>query len=178
MARYSFIGRDPLFLVRSEGDTTQIVRGDVREEYHGDLFALLSELLRQYNQPPNPSLPRFTGGLVGFIGYDAVRSIEKIPCNVVNDAGLEDAILGLFNKIVVFDHLKHQVIIIVNALIDEARDLRSQYDSALGEIAAMHVMLGTPEPVPARFGARLGEVFPPDQPSGVRKVGRDRQAVH
>jgi anthranilate synthase component 1 len=151
IARYSFIGRDPLFLVRSRGQTTELVRGGAVEKHDGDLFSLLGELLQQYSQPPHPSLPRFTGGLVGFIGYDAVRSIEKLPCSVVNDAGFEDSILGLFNKIVAFDHLRHQVIIIVNTLVDRSDDLREQYENALTEIASIENMLRTPEQPPARF---------------------------
>jgi anthranilate synthase component 1 len=167
IARYSFIGRDPLFLVRSSGQTTELVRGGVVEKHDGDLFTLLSELLQQYSQPPHPSLPRFTGGLVGFIGYDAVRSIEKLPCSVVNDAGFEDSILGLFNKIVAFDHLRHQVIIIVNTLVGQepphggatnqespygdTTNLRAQYENALAEIASIENMLKTPEQPPARF---------------------------
>jgi anthranilate synthase component 1 len=151
IARYSFIGRDPLFLVRSCGQTTEVMRGGAVEKHDGDLFSLLGELLQQYSQPPHPSLPRFTGGLVGFIGYDAVRSIEKLPCTVVNDAGFEDSTLGLFNKIVAFDHLRHQVIIIVNTLIDRSADLRAQYENALREIASIENMLRTPEQPPARF---------------------------
>ena len=151
IARYSFIGRDPLFLVRSRGETAELVRGGVVEKRSGDLFGLLAELLREYSQPPHPSLPRFTGGLVGFIGYDAVRSIEKLPCSVANDAGFEDSVLGLFNKIVAFDHLRHQVIIIVNTLVDGAAGLRTQYENALREIASIENMLRTPEQPPARF---------------------------
>ena len=79
VARYSFLGRDPLMLIACRGTTTTI-------EEHGkpaattteDFFSVVRRCAAQYRQPPSDVLPRFAGGLLGFVGYDAVRFIEKL----------------------------------------------------------------------------------------------------
>src|SRR5690349_7093495 len=145
-ARYSFIGRDPVALLTCRDRTTTI-----REMPPGmppstrsstdNFFDIVSGLVGRYSQPPLPSLPRFRGGLMGFIGYDAIRFIEKIPAAAGNDADLDDSILGLFTSILAFDHLKHEIITIVNVLIDREKDLRRQYDAAHEEIARLESIL-------------------------------------
>src|SRR5262249_47960518 len=116
-ARYSFIGRNPLTLLTCRDRTTTITQmspGAAPRSSGDDFFEIVNALVGRYNQPPLPSLPRFRGGLVGFIGYDAIRFVEKIPASARNDADLDDSILGLFTSILAFDHLKHEIITIVN----------------------------------------------------------------
>jgi anthranilate synthase component 1 len=145
-ARYSFIGRDPVALLTCRDRTTTIremppgIPPSARSSTE-NFFDIVSGLVGRYSQPPLPSLPRFRGGLVGFIGYDAIRFIEKIPAAAGNDADLDDSILGLFTSILAFDHLKHEIITIVNVLIDREKDLRRQYDAAHEEIARLESIL-------------------------------------
>jgi anthranilate synthase component I len=149
-ARYSFLGRDPIAILKcrekkttiSELRTPDALRSE--RESSENFFEIVNGLIGRYRQPPLPSLPRFRGGLVGFIGYDAVRFIENVPGTAGNDANLDDSVLGLFTSVLAFDHLKHEIITIVNVLIDPALDLRRQYELALGEITRLESLLANP----------------------------------
>ena len=67
-----------------------------------------------------PNLPPFTGGAVGYFGYDMVRMIEDIPDTGRDDLGVDDAVLMFYKTILAFDHLRHQIHIISNLLVDES----------------------------------------------------------
>jgi anthranilate synthase component 1 len=140
-ARYSFIGRDPIAMLKCVDKKTTITEHGTTRESNDNFFDIVSRLITKFRQPSLPSLPRFTGGLVGFIGYDAIRFVEEIPDTVANELHLPDSILALFTSILVFDHYKHQIIIIVNSVIDGNKNLQTQYDAALQEIARLESRL-------------------------------------
>jgi anthranilate synthase component 1 len=144
IARYSFIGINPSLVMRCSGSETTIIDAGKNTTSKDNFFDLIDSVVRKFNHPSLPQLPRFTGGLVGFIGYDAIRFIEQIPCTVRNEAALEDSILGLFSTVIAFDHLKHQITIIVNAVIDTQTDFREAYDASLAAIALIEDRLAMP----------------------------------
>jgi len=145
IARYSFIGRGPHQILRSrDGNVEQIIGDEVtiRTEPY---LNVLRELSDAY-WPVRPSnLPPFTGGAVGYLGYDAVRWFERIPDKNPNDLGLDDAVMMFFNSILVFDHVKHQISIIANVYThNKTTDLEEEYRQALKEIDSLHVLLTQP----------------------------------
>ncbi len=149
--RYSFIGRNPLFTLRTE-DLHSILQPHSRPGLNGQIagqkksidsnyFDYVSSLINGHTLPPLEGLPRFTGGLVGFIGYDLIRHIENIPQTITNDNDVDDAIMGFYPTIIAFDHFKQQIIFISNVIIDNQNDLREQYDNALDEIKLLKDIL-------------------------------------
>jgi len=141
IARYSFIGRDPKMIVSCRGNTTTIDESSSQRQTSENFFDVIGNMILKFRSPQIPSLPRFTGGLVGCIGYDAVRFIEKIPDTSSKTTDIPDSILGLFTSLIVFDHLKHQIILIVNVHIENNSDLQKQYDHANAEIERLEQIL-------------------------------------
>ena len=151
VARYSFIGLDPIVLLRCRDETTTIIENGREQPSTENFFDIIQNLIGRFRQPQLPDLPRFKGGLVGFIGYDAVRFIEHIPASAAEQYGYPDSILGLFTSVVAFDHLKHRIIVIGNVSVDTDQDLRSQYDTAAAHIAKLTQMLLNDRPEAGGF---------------------------
>jgi len=110
LARYSFLGRDPEATVEVRGGLTQVVDAAGQRLVEDGLFA---ELRRWVGRPVAdvPGLPRFTGGAVGYLTYDAVRLFERIP----DRHGVESAALASFafyRTLVAFDHVRQRLILI------------------------------------------------------------------
>jgi anthranilate synthase component 1 len=179
-ARYSFLGRDPIAILKCKARETRITglrpaapNGSERTSEE-NFFDIVNGLVGKYRQPPLPSLPRFRGGLVGFIGYDAIRFIENIPGDARDDIKLDDSILGLFTSVLAFDHLKHEIITIVNVLVDPGIELRRQYEHALKEIFRLESLLAVHEDRPHDFqllpGPLLEETEKEEYQSIVRKA--------
>jgi anthranilate synthase component 1 len=133
VGRYSFIGIRPREVVRwSLGDA-------------GDPYAI-AEKAAALRQAPFPDAPPFTGGAVGFFGYDLVRTVETTLGEPNPDVlGLPDMALMLSDVLVVFDHLKHTVTIMVNVAAD---DLEDSYADAVATIAKARRLLDGPVPKP------------------------------
>src|SRR5688572_19037049 len=76
VARYSFLGKDPFLVLRARGSKTTIDRSGVSTETDEPFIAVLRRMMSEFRSPFVPGLPRFTGGAVGFIGYDASVTFE------------------------------------------------------------------------------------------------------
>jgi anthranilate synthase component 1 len=139
LARYSFLGSDPLMIFQSKGETATIKQGDQTEtialEYGGrDPLHVLSDLLSRYRYVPAPELPRFVGGAVGMIGYDLVRFFEKLPVLATDDLQLDDCLFLFTDALLIFDHVKHKMLALCNAHIAEGQDPATAYDIATAKI--------------------------------------------
>jgi anthranilate synthase component 1 len=113
LARYSFLGRDPRATLEVRGSTVEVREGGTTGI---DPRGLLGALRARLGTPPAevPGLPRFTGGAVGYLSYDAVRLFERIP----DRHGPEDAPLASFafyRSLVAFDHVQQRLVLIVDA---------------------------------------------------------------
>jgi anthranilate synthase component 1 len=96
-----------------------------------------------------PNLPPFTGGAVGYFGYDMVRTIEDIPKTGVDDLGVDDAVLMFYKTVLAFDHLRHQIHIISNVIVDEShKSIDVQYQEAVDEIQRIEALLRAPLEIP------------------------------
>ena len=137
LGRYSFLGCDPFLVCRySKGQPA-------------DFMTTLRATLKRYKSVRLPNLPPFTGGAVGYFGYDMVRTVEDIPDTTTDDLGVDDAVLMFYKTILAFDHLKHQIHIISNLLVDESEaPLEQQYREAVEEIRRIELLMRTPIEVP------------------------------
>jgi anthranilate synthase component I len=137
LGRYSFLGCDPFLVCRySKGQPA-------------DFMTSIRATLKRYKSVTLPNLPPFTGGAVGYFGYDMVRTVEDIPDTTTDDLGVDDAVLMFYKTILAFDHLKHQIHIISNLLVDESTaPLEQQYHEAVEEIRRIERLLRTPIEMP------------------------------
>jgi len=136
IGRYTFLGARPYMRVRSRGNEITIERGKRRDLQTGDLFATLKQLLRAHRPAVIPGLPPFTAGAVGYFAYDVVRRLEKIGDHAKEDVSVPDCVLMFFNRLLVFDHLRHQIHIVAAADVAGETPERA-YDRALKDIAAI-----------------------------------------
>ncbi len=136
--RYSFVGYDPLVVFESRGEKVAIIRDGVTSEIDGNPLDVLREMLASFEvSGQSEYLPRFFGGAVGFLGYDMVRFMEKLPELKPSLAGFPDSSFMIPRLVLIYDNLK-QVLTIVNCVaIDRTRSLGEQYAEATARIDAV-----------------------------------------
>lgn len=144
LARYSFLGRNPRQKIIFRNNAVELIENGHRETVSKDIFSFLQTELKRYRFVNDPDLPRFCGGFVGFFGYDTVRLIEKLPDLHEHDHNATDAALGLYDTILAFDHVKQQVIIVANVILEGGMNLKAAYDEAISRIAAIKNVLRQP----------------------------------
>ncbi len=149
IARYSFLGVGPFRSIRyRNGEAVISSAGDTQRKKQ-DLFELLREEVMQFHPARVEGLPPFTSGAVGYLGYDIVRLIERLPVPPTPDLGLDDATLLFFSNLVIFDHVRHQALVVSNVLTDERSDhlsLEEKYRKAIRKIESMEKLLKGPTP--------------------------------
>ncbi len=128
LARYSFLGRNPYQVLRYRQNKVTVQRGESVEELQTDYFSTLQKLTTAHTEPNIPDLPRFTGGAVGFSGYDTVRNIESLHDVPENDLQLPDAVWAFYDEVFAFDHVKQQIILIKTVFTDKAYSPKAQYE--------------------------------------------------
>ncbi len=138
IARYSFLGGDPFLIKRyKDGQPANFMQ---------DLRATMA----RFKSVRLPTLPPFTGGAVGYFGYDMVRTIEEIPSSGVDDLEVDDAVLMFYKTVLAFDHLRHQIHIISNIIVEDSREsVETQYKKATDEIQQIESLLRAPLEIPA-----------------------------
>ena len=152
--RFSFAGRDPSLVlvardgrIRAEGSLPPGVPLD------RGVLASLEALLAVYRSPSIPDLPPLHGGVVGYLGYDVVREVERLPDPPPDDQGHPDAVLSVIGHVAAFDHWRQRVYLVENVLLgtDSTIDeIDTAYDAAAVRLEAMSAELGRPLPyVPA-----------------------------
>jgi len=124
----------------SQGDDVYIERGKIRQRRTGDVFATIKELLRSHRPAHVAGLPPFTSGAVGYFAYDVVRRLESIGEHAKADVPVPDCVLMFFDRLLVFDHLRHQIHIVAAADVASESQKRA-YDRALKDIAAIERQL-------------------------------------
>lgn len=111
--RYSFVGFDPKRTLSYRGGVYTVVDADgAREVAAGDPFRGLAGIVGRKSVAPLPNLPAFVGGAVGYFSYDAVRYLERLPDAPPDDLGVPEAYFLLTDTLVVFDHLRHKVLVV------------------------------------------------------------------
>jgi len=145
LARYSFVGRDPLKVIRNRGAAITISSNGHQQVVQQNLFTYLKQEIQRFSHPPLEGLPDFTGGIVGFLGYENIALIEDvIHFKRAEEINAADAIFGLYDTIVAFDHYKHQLILIKNVFAEEIHDLDKSYHEALTRLKNLQRELARP----------------------------------
>ena len=115
LSRYSFICGEPFLTLKARGEEVELQREGKKEVRKQEFSSVLRELLKSYRLPEDIDLPRFFGGAVGYAGYDAVRLFERLPDPPPDDLELPDACYIFPEVVLVFDHYRSRLKIIVNS---------------------------------------------------------------
>jgi len=140
IGRYTFLGARPYMRVSARGKAIEIERGRRRERSEGNIFQVIKELLREHRLAIVPGMPPFTAGAVGYFAYDVVRQLENIGDHAKDDLSLPDADLMFFDRLLAFDHLRHQIHIVATADISRESP-RGAYERAVQDIAGLEKKL-------------------------------------
>jgi anthranilate synthase component 1 len=158
-ARYCFLGCDPTLTVSTRGGRVTIKGQDGEETRPIEAESPLAEvkrILSHYRPVDVEGLPRFSGGAVGFIGYDMVRHFECLPDNTKDDLAAPDSLFVITDTLLVFDNVAQTIKIVSNAVTGEG-DLEAIYRETCGKILALEARLRVPAPcfeaVPVKGGA-------------------------
>ena len=145
--RYTFLGIEPasVFVYRDGKVTLTGPAGRSEYQAGGDPLDELKKLMAAYQPAAAPGLPRFSGGAVGFLAYDAVRYFERLPGAVKDELNTPDAVFVITDTIVIFDNVAHTLKVVSNAHVgDDGPD--AAYTRALGKIDKLIGKLKGPLP--------------------------------
>jgi anthranilate synthase component 1 len=150
LARYSFIGSDPVALLRLADGEARLTTGDAEQcESYVDPLDPLQRLVDRYRsvEVSGTTLPRFVGGAVGYLSYEAVRAFEpRVGEASGAGLGLPDAAFMLVDSILVFDHLARTIKAVAHVNLDADQGLEAAYDAAAARVDALIGLLRSPMP--------------------------------
>ncbi len=159
IARYSFLGADPQTTFQATGREVLIESpGGAIRRPADDPLKPLAELLASHKAAHLPDLPRFCGGAVGYAAYDIARYYEPLPNAPPDDRRLPDVMFGLYDTMVVFDHVSKTILVISHAHI-EREGVEESYRRACQRVAAVVRQLSEP------CAARVGFIAPRGDPN-------------
>ena len=161
--RFSFVGIDPRMVIKSRQRELQIVEsgGERRVETKGDPLDEIRKLMARYRYVSHPELTRFSGGAVGFLGYEAIHFFEpKVPAANRDELQLPEMIFLITSTLLIFDHRLRTLKIVANAFLDDG-PVEKVYARATDSIHAIMRQLAKPADLP---------LVPP--------AGLDTQPVH
>ncbi len=169
-ARYSFLGSgSPLVIYEDRGDLC-VKKGSHRRRIpsRGAPLDRLRELMEVYRPVTVPDLPRFVGGVVGYLGYDIVKTFENLPSRRKEHLDLPDFAFLLTETLLIFDNVSQKIKVVANAHVKSTsdRDIRAAYRQATGRIEAMISRIRRPlkrvkpkrRRSPIRFTANMNKV--------------------
>ncbi len=155
IARYSFLGGHPRVIFRAQGRRVELEdqHGHIEVRENAEPVEVLKQYMSRFKPVADPALPRFFGGAVGYIGYDAVAGFERIPLNPNNALAWPDMVFILADSLLIFDHVRHTIKVVANAFIEGTP--QAAYEEALQRIdrlcsalsaSATHPLLDVHEP--------------------------------
>ena len=144
LARYSFIGTEPSFVLKTG------------KENPVDPLLLIEKEFQRFQLVPMAGLPRFHGGMVGYLSYEVARYFERLPSPGQDALGLSESVLMLADTLLVFDHLTHKIKVVSHAHLDG--DIETAYLKATDKIGRLVERLR--QPVPAGISPAVSSEFP------------------
>ena len=168
LGRYSFVGCNPRTVIRQTGQRVEVIENGrvvealaVAESRAGvspapwdrrdacptvrDGLEVVERVLKKYRAVPMPGLPRFTGGAVGFIGYEFIHDVEPIvPRPPRDDLGTPTMYFLIADQFLIFDRVLQTITVLVNAIIDDKAGAAGAYEEAVGEIERIISLLEQP----------------------------------
>jgi anthranilate synthase component 1 len=151
VGRYSFVGCNPRAVIRQDGSHVQIFEnGRVTESFVvgrdvKDGLEVVERMMKKYRAVAVPGLPRFTGGALGFIGYEFIHDIEPVVPRPPRDELNTPVLYFLIaDQLLTFDRARQTITILVNAILDEAANPAEAYENATSEIERILSLLEQP----------------------------------
>ncbi|MFA9445413.1 anthranilate synthase component I [Egicoccus sp. AB-alg6-2] len=167
--RYSFVGTDPFLVLHGrDGDVSwEGTPPAAAADASGPLDAL-AKVTDAFRAPAVLDLP-LHGGAVGYIGYDAVREVERIPDTGRDDLGLPDLAMMFPRHVVALDHLRQVLTVVTNVVVDAVApdDLEAAYDAAVAATDAVVAQLSSSTTSLPAATPPLPDVAPADAPSNL-----------
>ncbi len=154
LARYSFISKNPSRVFMNEGERLTIVESNKSTTITKNIFDYLSEEISKSKDPKIEELPDFTGGIVGYLGYENVALIEDvIKFSGEKQIDIPDSMFGVYDTLIAFDHYKHQIILIRNVSIDSDTNPETAYADAKEKLRELRAQLNAPFNSDLKFSA-------------------------
>src|ERR1043166_295937 len=158
IGRYSFVGCNPRATIRQNRDKVEILEnGKVTDSYSvvgpqangatgvKDGLEVVEKVMKKYRAVPVQGLPRFTGGAVGFIGYEFIHDIEPIvPRPPQDDVQTPVMYFLIADQLLIFDRVAQTITVLVNAVLEDAASPDDAYENATGEIERLVSLLEQP----------------------------------
>jgi anthranilate synthase component 1 len=173
LGRYSFVGCNPRAVIRQTGSRVEVIEnGKVVEQFvietksltpslspsDGERVAkpgegnpvrdgleVVEKILKRYRPVSLPGLPRFTGGAVGFIGYEFIHDVEPVVPRPARDELRTPTMYFLIaDQLLIFDRVSQTITVLVNAIVDEQAGAVAAYEDATGEIERIVALLEQP----------------------------------
>ena len=177
IARYSFLTAQPRLTLQASPAGVDVTEAGTVRRVGGDPLAAARDVLRRFRPVDDPTQPRFSGGLIGYFGYDLVRTIERLPHPPADDRGLPVMSLALADTVMIFDHHHHRLRIVANAFVEEGAE--RAYRGARERIEEWLDLLRRPLPEPAPASPlrlRLGSNMTRER--YLEAVGRCKEYIH
>lgn len=174
LGRYTFMGLRPYMTLTATGDRIGIRRGRRETEIRGNAFEVLGKMLAQEKAAPVPGLPPFAGGAVGYIAYDMVRQLERLPRIAKDDLRVPDSVLMFFDQVLAFDHVRRQIQVVILSDVSQ-RNTQEAYGLAVKRLERVLRQLRrnrpNSEPVKPAGTAKIRPLTSPaDYIASVRRV--------
>jgi anthranilate synthase component 1 len=146
VGRYSFLATDPFLQLSATGTRVTIIdETGPRVFESSDPLQEICDRLAAFKAAHPPELPRFTGGAIGYAGYDVVRYVENLPNAPLDDRQLPDLFFGFYDRIVIFDNVTKTMFVVANARLDvEGTDPRTAYEKACARVDQLVDRLSVP----------------------------------
>ena len=168
VSRFSFLGAGPREVFRLYPDRLEVERMGRRSDLPGPPLEALRGVLSGVTAEPGP-IP-FTGGLVGFFGYDLIRLVERLPDRPADPFGLPVAVLARFDTVVIFDHARQRVVAVANEIEGEVTVAEAERqlaklsslltaDAAGGGVALPDLSAGAPRPLAQAHASLDGAAY-------------------
>lgn len=141
LGRFSFLGADPTLLIEARGTELTITTSKEKKRRKGNITEVLKELSAQFKQYPVPELEGFSGGFLGYVGYDTVAQFERIPLPATRPYDCPDALFGFFESVIRFDHRKHLITIIQNIILEDGVPLAEQYEAGRKKLEQLEAQI-------------------------------------
>ena len=159
LGRYSFVGCNPRAVIRQLGARVEVLENGkvvdtaaVSREPNSDAqncvrdgLEVVEHVLKKYRAVPVAGLPRFTGGAVGFIGYEFIHDVEPSVPRPPHDALRTPTMVFLIaDELLIFDRVAQTLTVLVNAVVDESASAAEAYENAVGEVERLVSLLEQP----------------------------------
>lgn len=164
LGRYSFVGCNPRSVIRQHGRHVEVWENGRMTQRHevsrepgsghvADGLQVVEQVLARFRPVDLPGLPRFTGGAVGFIGYEFIHDVEPVVPRPAHDELDTPTLYFLIaDELLIFDRVAQTLTVLVNAVIEPGRPASEAYEDAVGEIDRLVELLKQPfEPAPVQL---------------------------